>query len=224
VRIKSFSEFSVSEMTQITKKGKSVIIGDKKLRDVTFKELDDNIAFFRTPEGKGNWLMPEKKFWLYVLDSDAEVQKLGSGENEMLFFPARTRMNIFSVNPIKDVWKRSWLNKHKGSEHILALAEGFADKDRVLIKMMSVKPAYQHNKMNTLMLDSLRDSFPGAKLVFEDPTEDGYAFMKAYAPDAKIRWTIGWDSRPKAYKQDHAADEAAERERFKKAQDEDGED
>jgi hypothetical protein len=196
-KAKSYSE--VDEMAEITRKGTRVLAGDKPLKGMKATELEGNMVLFYDKAGRGGLFpMPPGKFWLYLMDSDDAAKKMGAGEYDMMLFPFR-RAYSFTAAPITDVWKKSHTKNFKGSEHILAITEGVATDDKILLEMMSVRPGYKHNKIQTLMVDYIKNFMPKAKLVFEDPTEDGLNFMWHYAPDAEVKWTI--DYRPKIWKE-----------------------
>lgn len=187
-------------MATITKKGKKVYVDDKLIKDSDIKELEDNAALYH--EKTGNFMVQKGKFWLWFVDSREWIDKLKAGEYDMLMFPFRRRFDWNSA-PINDVWKKSHQKHTRGAEHIIGIVEGFIDEEdkKIIIEMMSVKPGYKMNRINTHMMNIIKDSFKEYKLVFEDPTDDGYLFMKKYAPDAEISWTI--KGRPKEYLKDH---------------------
>lgn len=199
MKIKKFNSF-LNERSEISLVGKKVYADDKLLKTATLKEVGDNILFYH--EDKGNFMFGKDKTFLYFTDSKNSVKKLANGEIDFLFFPIRTRFNSFTVAPIDDVWKIKHTNKFKGSEHILGIFEGFCNEKTIYVDMMSVRPKYQHNKINSFMLDLLQKEYPKAKLIFEDPTDQGYLFIKKYSPDAEIRWRSD-DYRAKEWIKDH---------------------
>lgn len=195
----------VDEMAMITKKGKNVYVDGKPMKSANIEDLGNNTALYH--EKTGNWMVSKGKFWLWFADTPEWITKLKAGEYEMLMFPIRTRFNIFDVAPITDVWKKKWLNKTKGSEHVIGLVEGFEDEKtkKVYIEMMSVKPGYKMNRINTHMMNIIKDAFKDYTFVFEDPTEDGYLFAKKYVDNPEFRWTSTY--RPKEYRKDHPEEE-----------------
>ena len=199
--IKKFNDF-ILEMAVLSTKGKGgkkIFLGDKLLRDAKLEEVDDNMLLWYTPPGKGG-LMPEGKFWLWLYDDDSARSKMNAGEYDILMFPHSRRFGFDGASTIDDVWKKSHQKHIKGAEHVLGIVEGFAkESEEIYIQMMSAK--HKGNHVNTLMMDCLKDNFKTSNFIFEDPTDDGYAFIKKYAPAAEIKWTGG--HRPKAWRAEH---------------------
>lgn len=188
-------------MATISKKGTKVFADDQLLKTITPEKIDKNLLFYYV---KQDTFFAEKgRFWLWFVDEEDYAEKLRSGEYDMLMFPIRTLSNAFTVSPITDIWKKSYLKRINGAEHVIGIVEGFIEEEekKVLIQMMSVKPGFKHNHVNTHMINCLlseerSDFIP----VFEDPTDDGYAFSKNYA-NAEYKWTTS--HRPKLWKIDH---------------------
>lgn len=203
--LKKFDTFAsqhIDEMAEITRKGKKAYVDGKLLKSSSIQDLSNNVALYHVKEN--NFLAQKGKFWLWLADTDEWVSKLKSGDYDVLFFPPRPRFN-WNASPIDDIWKKSHQKNTRGAQHIIGVIEGFADEDnkKIIIEMMSVKPGFKRNRINSLMIDVLKDNsaFKDYKLVFEDPTEDGYLFMKQYAPDAEVEWTH--NHRPPSWKKDH---------------------
>jgi hypothetical protein len=196
----NFQDF-LTEMAQIKKVGSKVYADDKLLKTMKDEDLGSNMLFFM--EKQGNWFMQKGKFYLYFVDSPEWIEKLQKGEYDFLFFPIRTSFNMFNVAPITDVWKKKFQKNTRGAEHVLGIVEGFADeeKKKVYIEMMSVRPAFKRNKINTMMLDALKGPFHDYEWYFEDVTDDGYMFAKKWMPDVNFSWTGSY--RSKEWKKDH---------------------
>jgi len=175
---------------------KKVYVDDKVLRDSTIEEITDNLAFIHLKEG--DFLYLKNKFWLYFTDGEDTTKKLSNGEYDMLLFPHRSRYD-FNSSPINDVWKKSYTKSFKRTEHILGIIEGFADDKEIYVDMVSVRKPYCRNKINKLILDALVAYLPNSKLVFENPTDDGYLFMKSTYPDSEAKWTTH-THRPESWK------------------------
>lgn len=188
-------------MAMITRRGKKAYADDRPLRDMNAKELDENLVFYLSKTD--NLFAYKGKFWLWFVDAPGYAAKLNAGEYDLLTFPILHRSNMFNVSPINDVWKRS--RKRLGSEHVIGIVEGFYDEDKktIRIEMMSVRPTFKRNRVNTLMIDAIVDALPGAELLFEDPTDDGYVFMKSYGQGQAV-WTGTY--RPKSWVADHPED------------------
>lgn len=196
----SFQDF-VNEMAQITKKGSKVYADDQLLKNLKHKDLGDNMLFFL--EKQGNWFMNKGKFYLYFVDSPEWIEKLQKGEYDFLFFPIRTSFNLFNVAPITDVWKKKFQKHSRGSEHVLGIVEGqiYENEKKIYIEMMSVKPSFKRNRINTIMLNELREVYGDYEWYFEDVTDDGYLFAKKWMPEVNFSWTGHY--RSKEWKKDH---------------------
>jgi len=171
----------LNEMPLITKKGKTAYADGKPLKLSNVEELDKNIIMYH--EKQGNWFIAKDTIMLWFVDNEDYIDKLNNGEYDIVTFPIRTSSNAFTVSPITDVWK---LSKSRGKKEVLGMINAYLYKDELVIEMMSVRGAWQGNRINSLMIDSLKSSFPGKTLAFEDPTKDGWAFIEKYAPDAKV--------------------------------------
>jgi len=181
------------EMAQITKKGKTVLADGKKLKDVDFSELSDNIALIYLENG--TFFSAPGTFWIYFISDPKWSTDFKEGKSDLLLFPVRHRFNIFSSRPILDIWKKSHTKDVRNADLIIGAIQGVHENDKVYIEMMSVRPAYKRNSINKKMLDSLikdKDSrLYGKDLVWEDPTEDGLNFIHSYSGQAaEFRWTI----------------------------------
>lgn len=63
--------------------------------------------------------------------------------------------------------------------------------------MMSVRKDYKHNKINTFMLDNLKTKLKTDKFIWEDPTDEGYAFLLNYDSHPEFKWNTS--NRPKNF-------------------------
>jgi hypothetical protein len=197
--IKLFEKFSqIDEMAQITKKGKTVYADGKPLRDATIQELEPNMGLVHFKES--NWFYGAGKFFLYLASDPAWNAGFKTGESDMLIFPIRTNHNMFTVSPITDVWKKSWTKKYKNSDLVIGMVEGTVGKDKLFVEMMSVRPGYKMNSINTKLIDTLVDWHPDLQLTWVDPTNDGLEFIHKYSgDDAHFHWTGTY--RPKKMKE-----------------------
>ncbi len=169
------------EMPLITKKGKVAYADNKPLKTTGIEELNKNLILYH--EKQGNWIVPKDTIWLWFVDNEKYIDKLNAGEYDFVLFPRRTMYNAFTVSPITDVWK---LSKARGKKEVLGIINAYIYKNELIIAMMSVRGPWQGNRINSLMIDSLKDSFSDKTLAFEDPTADGWAFIEKYAPYAKV--------------------------------------
>jgi hypothetical protein len=184
-RLNTFAEFlkesELQEMAQITKKGKTVYADGQPLRDVELETVSKNITMYH--EKVGNFFIAKDRFFVYFTSTEDWVNKVSDGEYHLLMFPIKTLGNAFTLNPITDVWK---ISKAPGRKEVLGMIEGLVDGGDVVIKMMSVRGPWKGNRINSLMIDAIREEFPDKRLVFQDPTDQGFQFIASYAPDAYI--------------------------------------
>jgi hypothetical protein len=131
---------------------------DKPLKGMSLEAVDKNIVFIRQDNSNG-WVA-EGFSLVYFMDSEESAKQMASGQIPYLMIPRGTFHS--GGNPITDVWKKKF--QSKGHEHIY-------------VEMMSVRPKYKRNKINTLMINCLRRSYPQAKLQFSDATDDGKKFI-----------------------------------------------
>lgn len=165
----------ISEMPVISLKGKTVHADDKPLKDVDVDNIKNNIVFFRIPENTRH-LYEAGTTWVYFMDSEESSEKMKSGQIPMLMIPQGT---FFSGgNPITDVWSKKFAKE--GTEHILGILEGNSNEEEIYINMMTVRPKYKRNTINTKMIQFLQSIFPNAKISYSSPTPEGKKFIDKY--------------------------------------------
>lgn len=179
----------LAEMPQITRQGSKVMADDQPLKAANLEQLEPNFSMYH--EQQGNMFFPKGKIFLYFHSDPNWGEKVVAGEYDMLQFPYTGRYARFGAAPIKDIWKSSHTKNFKGSDKILGIIEAFEGGGEVIIQMMSVRPGFKKNRINSFMVDRIRKQFPSAQIVFEDPTRDGWAFIQKYAPDAEARSSSG---------------------------------
>lgn len=173
----SFIDKIISEF-QISKVGGKVMADDKQLRALTVEDVVDNIVFFREPNG--NFMIAKGRTWGYFMDSPQAAEDIKSGKIDMLMFPIVPRFN-FDVAPITDIWKKKHSKKLNGTEHILAVFDGYTDENEIFVDKISVRPQYQKNHIATLMFNMLRKKWPTAKITITGTTNAGQEFVSKYA-------------------------------------------
>ncbi len=179
--MKTFKEYIelLNEMPVISLRGKgkdsAVYADEEKLKEVDVEKLDDNIVFFRqdTPS-----FLPEGSTWVYFMDSEESAKDMKAGKIPMLMVPQGTFMS--GGSPITDVWSRRFAKA--GTEHILGMIEGNTNEDTIYINMMTVRPKYKRNTINTKMIQFLQKQFPKAKVQFSSPTDQGKKFIEKMYP------------------------------------------
>lgn len=167
----TFKEFN--ERALITKDKGKVFADGKPLKKLNVEAMEDNMAFMHIPEGIPFFNKPKGFTMVWFLDSDEFVKKLENGEADPLFFPPG-RMYDFNSAPISDIWKI------KDSKPFIGAIEAYVKEEEILIKMMSVRPGFKKNHINSMMIDLLKNQFPNKKIIYWHPTDDGKKFMKKY--------------------------------------------
>ena len=171
----NFKQWLLSEMPVISLQGKTVLADDKPLKEVDVDNIKNNIVFFRVPEDTRH-IYETGTTWVYFLDSEESAEKMKAGHIPMLMVPQGTFSS--GGNPITDVWKKRFARE--GTEHILGILEGNTTEDEIYINMMTVRPKYKRNTINTKMIQFLQKIYPNAKLFFSDATPEGEKFINKY--------------------------------------------
>ena len=170
----------LNEMPLITLQNKTAYADDKPLKTMDLKSIGNNMTMYH--EKNGNFLIAKNKVYLWFTSTEDWVDKVNAGEYDLVMFPIKTLGNAFTLSPITDVWRKS---KARGKKEVLGMIEAYLDDKELIIQMMSVRNPYRKNRINSFMLDQLKENFPGRELVFEDPTDDGWKFIANYDPNAR---------------------------------------
>lgn len=167
-------------MPKLRLKGKTAMAGRVPLRDLEPELSQENIVFIRQPED--SFLAAAGFTLIYFMDTPESAEAMKRGKLPYLMIPrARQLGGSGARNPITDVWKKNF--QKPGTEHILGLLQAHSDEGKIFIDMMSVRPTWQRNKINSLMIDTIKCSYPKAKLTFSQPTDAGKKFINQYSPD-----------------------------------------
>jgi hypothetical protein len=110
--------------------------------------------------------------WFY--DSKEGVQKLVKGEYDTMLFPPGFWGQ--RTPPLMQVWTKGYAKKVKGAEHVLGVIQAQLKDDELYINMMTVRPTYRRNKINSLMVRSLKDEYKPKKVIFVNTTKMGKIF------------------------------------------------
>lgn len=170
-----FKNWILSEMPQISMQGKTVLANDQPLKQLNVDAIKDNIVIFRIPENTPHMFEPGTT-WVYFLDSEEAADRMAAGEIPMLTVPQGTFYS--GGDPINDVWKEKFAKK--GTEHILGILEGYTDENQIYVKLMTVRPKYKRNTINSKMIQFLKEEFPKAEVTFSSPTPQGQKFIDAF--------------------------------------------
>lgn len=162
---------------QIIRKKDTLTANDRLLRELTLDDLSENLALLKMPEPvEGRFFnVPPGEYYLFFLD---EPQRVKTIADRFPMFPpfgfSAFRLG-FRSSPIKDIWK-----KGRNSDGMIGIVRFYVRDEFVFIDMMSVKPGYKHNHVNTFMMRAIQDQFPNKELCFSDPTEPGKKFIQKF--------------------------------------------
>ena len=169
----------------------SMFIADKSNPDIKFNKggevetkLNDIILYH---EKEGNWFVPKNTIYAWLYDEPNVGKKLESGEYDAVFFPPSGNIMMAMqrgyVPPLLKVWKADFKKRHKGSEHLLGIMQGYIDKDKnkLVVMMMTTNPKHRRKGINQHIIKSIRSEFdiPQENIVFDNPTELGSKFIAA---------------------------------------------
>ena len=171
----NFKQWLLSEMPVISMQGKTAFADDKPLKEVDVDNIKNNIVIFRIPENTPH-IYEAGTTWVYFMDSEEAAEKMKAGEISMLIVPQGTFSS--GGSPITDVWSEKFAKE--GTEHILGILEGNTNEEEIYINMMTVRPKYKRNTINTKMIKFLQSEFPNAKVSFSSPTPQGKKFIDKY--------------------------------------------
>jgi hypothetical protein len=200
----SFKQFILNEMPRISLSGKSVLADDKPLKDFKVEDLKDNIVVVRTP--KKYLMFPAGFTMVYFMDSKESADEMRAGKIPYLRVPIPHSLSVFAGgrgSPINDVWgakmrdttgqdepririEKGKEKKVKGTDKILGLLEGLSDENEIHVSIMSVRKPYRKNTITAKMIEALKKEFPSAKIMFDEPSDDGQAFIDKRYPEAEI--------------------------------------
>lgn len=188
----------ITEMPQISKKGKKVMADDEPLKGQDVEKVVGNIVVIRqgTPGGfiEEGWTM------VYFMDSEESAQAMKQGQIPYLIVPIGTFAS--GGSPITDIWKKKFCGK-PGQEHILGVIQGHSDNKSIYIDMITVRPGFQRNHIAKLMVDRLKKTFPEAEVTTSSRTDKGEKFAKGYGiSECGVGAGIPEDDRLKIHNQD----------------------
>jgi GNAT superfamily N-acetyltransferase len=167
-------DFLLNETPDISLQGKTAYADQEPLKTLPLVKVKENMAIIRQRDSGG--FMAEGWTLVYFCDSAEAARNLEQGKTAYLIVPRGTWHS--GGNPISDVWKKKF--QQAGHEHILGMLEANTMPDEIYIDMMTVRPKYRRNGINTQMIDALKDIFPDAKVTYSSPTSDGEKFLKTY--------------------------------------------
>ena len=165
----------LSERPQISLVGKKAYGDGKLLKDLTLKDVTDNIVIFR--EDSPNSIFPQGMTFVYFMDSEENAQKISNGELPMLILP--TGQNFGAQPPFERALRKG---KH---QHIIGFIQGFTNEEEIYVMFMKVRPNYRRNSINSKMIQALKKEYPRAVIKFENPTDMGNKFIDKTYPDSE---------------------------------------
>ncbi len=151
------------------------------LRDMTPEDVDPLIIIVGPFGPVAKFLgFHENTHVLYFLKDSADKQAIIDiiqGGGVMAVF--QNRRGIGMPGTLDAFWRRK---DAKPLTKLLAGALQFIDDDKLYLTHMSVRSKWRRNRLNWLMVEEVRESYPSLELVFDDPTDMGRKFMRKYQP------------------------------------------
>jgi len=197
-----FKEWLLNEIPVISiGSNKSVLADDQPLKELDVDAIQNNLVVFRVPPAKKGSVgfFEDGKTWVYFMDSEESAKEMKNHEIPMLIVPQGTIHS--GGSPITDIWKRAFFKKGsdqpremtvgnktkvvQGTDKILGVIEGTTNDEVIYIDMMTVRPPFKRNSINSKMIQALKQDFPKAKIEFSRPTPQGRKFLDKTMPDAK---------------------------------------
>lgn len=198
-------------MPNIILQKKSVLADDKPLKDLDVSALKDNIVVFRFDKQLGPY---QKGFtFVFFMDSKESADEMRAGKIPLLRVAIPHALSGFGggrESPINDVWgprrrdtkstsdeprmriENGKEKKVKGTDKILGLLEAMTNENEIHVSVMTVRKPYRKNTITAKMIQALEAEFPKAKIKFDEPSDEGSAFIKKRYPDAEITGKKMW--------------------------------
>jgi hypothetical protein len=154
--------------------GKTVTANNVPLKNLDLAAVEKNIVMFRMPHS--NSFFGEGYTLIYFMDSEQSAQDMINNKIPYLTVPRGTFTS--GGSPITDIWKNRF--QKPGTEHILGVIEGWTNKDKIYIDMITVRPKYRRNTIAQKMIAIIRKSFPNAKISYSHATPAGSKFFTSY--------------------------------------------
>jgi len=166
-------KFVKEQDVEMAKRGMMVADSKKKIEDMSLKEADDYMGIWHNE--KATFMFPKDMIYIWFYDSKEGIQKLFK-KNEydpMLFPPGYWGQR---TPPLMQVWTKGYAKKVKGAEHVIGVIQGHLEDGNLYIDMMTVRPTYRRNKINSLMVRNLKEEFKPKKVIFVNTTKMGKSF------------------------------------------------
>lgn len=165
-------KFVKEEDVEMAKRGMMVADSKKKIEEMSLKEADPYMSIWHNE--KANFFFPKDMIYIWFYDYKDAGKKLSTDEYDPMLFPPGYWGQ--RTPPLMQVWTKGYQKKVRGSEHILGVIQGYLKDGDLNIQMMTVKPTYRRNKINSLMVRTLKKEFNPKKVIFLDTTKMGKSF------------------------------------------------
>jgi hypothetical protein len=167
------------------KSGKGVTLDGKPIKGAKVTAPDDNTLMYG-PLGVAAEMMmnlPKNTFMVYLFDTEENAEayrvKLRAGELPLMFRVQSGGLLRSGVDAIDEVFKRA----PKGciAVYRVSAANGADDHESwtsiIYVDMMSVRKQWQRKGINTMMIDTFRQEWPGREVKYSKATKAGQAFI-----------------------------------------------
>lgn len=165
----------------MTRAGRRVLYGDRPMRDVAaardFHDIDENTMILGPlgPVASMFGLDPDTRV-LYLFASPQNREKtfrgMQSGKLGYAVF-ARYRAGMGGPGTIDVFWA------NPATKTMIAAVQYFMKGRRLVVTHMAVRPRWRRNRVNWWLIDYIADQMGAVDVEFDEPTDDGKAFMRA---------------------------------------------
>jgi hypothetical protein len=142
------------------------------IKDMTVKQIEPNIALLYSD--KPSFFGDAGFFVLMFTQTEDYAEKIKSGEVQPIVIPQGTPMSRNSAPYFARLWRQKHLKPYLG------IVQGYVKDDIIYVDYMTVPSKARRNKINTLMLNTLKNEFPNRKIETSERTPDGEKFWKNY--------------------------------------------
>lgn len=151
-----------------------VLADGQPINQISPEVLHENIVLYHNKD-KGNFFAPAGWFFLNLVDTNEHAHEVanakeGKSNRPIVFFPG----TLARAPNFPAIWKKKMY--HPG---IIGAVQGQLIDGVLNIEYMSVRPKFRRNKVNTAMIDFLKDQMKPIKVVYHDLTKEGEAFHKS---------------------------------------------
>lgn len=173
--IKNFTSF-INEMAKLDKINNKLSIDGVPLKKIPLELVKPNIVIWRNEED--DYPLIEGYTMVWYINDDKNAYLLNDKKNQLLFID---KIDLNNESVLKNIW----FNNTKEQKNILGCIQAYTNEDEIIIYLMSVRPSYERNGINRLMVQALINKYPNAKLTFDGVSPQGELFIQRHFPDSE---------------------------------------